>query len=80
MQTGRLCQIDGLYKVAAPVCHSAIIVQDIKQIARQRDAQQTPRRDPYVAPRLKVFGPVGALTQGGSMGQMEGAGPQDMRP
>ena len=79
MPTGRLCQIDGLFKVAAPASHWATIVRDIKQIAKQRDAQQTPLRDTYAAPRLKVFGPVGALTQGGSMGQMEGSGPQGMR-
>ena len=53
---------------------------DIKQIAEQREANQVTRRDDYRPPKLKVFGPVGALTQGGSMGNMEGSGPQDMKP
>ena len=52
---------------------------DIKQIAEQQDAQQATRREDYESPRLKVFGPVGALTQGGSIGQMEGSGPQGMK-
>jgi hypothetical protein len=69
-----------LYRVAALGSNRAIIVVDIKQIAEQQDAQQTTRRDAYTAPRLKVFGPVGVLTQGGSMGLMEGSGPMDMKP
>ena len=28
-------------------------------------------RDAYIAPKLKVFGPVGSLTQAGSMGSSE---------
>ena len=52
----------------------------IKKLTEQRDARPADRRDPYTPPKLKEFGPVGALTQGGSMGNMEGSGPQDMMP
>ena len=52
----------------------------IQQLAKNDVPLTAAPRVAYTAPRLKVFGPVGALTQGGSMGQMEGAGPQDMRP
>lgn len=51
----------------------------IKQLAKKYVPQPTAHLDVYAAPRLKVFGPVGALTQGGSIGQMEGAGPQGMK-
>ena len=44
---------------------------DIKKIAEQREAQSTGRRDAYTPPKLKEFGPVGALTQSGSTGGSE---------
>ena len=68
-----------MYRVAAPALYRAIIVVYIKQIAERRDAQQVTRRDDYKSPRLKVFGPVGALTQGGTIGMREGTGPQAMK-
>ena len=52
---------------------------DIKKIAEQRDERPAGPRDAYTPPELKEFGPVGALTQGGSIGQMEGTGPQGMK-
>jgi len=51
----------------------------IKQLANKRVPQPAARRNAYASPKLKVFGPVGALTQGGSIGMMEGAGPQPMK-
>ena len=43
---------------------------EIKKIAKQRNAPAD-ARDAYAPPKLKVFGPVGALTQGGSVGAVE---------
>ena len=59
-----------------------IIVVDNKQIADQKDPQQATHRDAYTSPRLKVFGPVGALTQGGSTGSKEdlSQGPPPYKP
>jgi hypothetical protein len=54
-------------------------VAKIKKLTEQRDKQPATRREEYTAPRLKVFGPVGALTQGGSIGMAEGSGPQGMK-
>jgi len=51
----------------------------IKKLTEQGDARPADRRDPYTPPMLKEFGPVGALTQGGSIGQMEESGPQPMK-
>lgn len=70
---GRLCQSDGLYTVPPSEADWAIIVVDIKKIAEQRDARPTGRRDTYTPPKLKEFGPVGALTQAGSTGGNEKA-------
>ncbi len=44
---------------------------NIKKIAEQRDVRPAGRRDAYTPPKLKEFGPVGALTQGGSAGGSE---------
>ena len=51
----------------------------IKQLAKKDVPRTAAPRVAYTAPRLKVFGPVGALTQSGSTGMMEGAGPRDMK-
>lgn len=42
--------------------------------SRQKDMvckERSANRDAYIAPKLKVFGPVGALTQSGSRGGPE---------
>ena len=41
-----------------------------KQQAWQRNTRAD-ARDAYLPPKLKIFGPVGALTQGGSVGPAE---------
>jgi len=49
--------------------------------SRQKDNERTERsanRSAYIAPKLKVFGPVGSLTQAGSMGGPE-TSPQSMQ-
>jgi len=46
----------------------------IKKLTEQRDARPADRRDPYTPPKLKEFGPVGALTQGGTTGPNENSG------
>ncbi len=51
----------------------------IKQLAMKDVPQPAAPRVAYTAPKLKVFGPVGTLTQGGSIGMAEGSGPQGMR-
>ncbi len=51
----------------------------IKQLAKKDVPRTAAPRVAYTAPRLKVFGPVGALTQGGSIGMAEGSGPQGMK-
>jgi hypothetical protein len=59
-------------------CDWAIIVADIKKIAEQRDTRRVNRGDAYTPPRLKEFGPVGALTQAGTglkTEQTSGQGP-----
>ena len=43
---------------------------DVKNAAKQREAQPA-NRDEYAAPKLKVFGAVGALTQAGTLGTAE---------
>jgi len=55
-----------------------IVVVD-KQTTGRRHARIVCRGE-YATPKLKVFGPVGALTQAGSMGGRESApaGPMDM--
>ncbi len=55
---------------------------DIKQRTKDSDAPRGSRAR-YSAPRLKVFGPVGALTQAGTermaeMGPPGGTGPMQM--
>jgi hypothetical protein len=68
-----------LYKVTALGLTWALIMVKIKQIPEQQDHRTVSGREPYLAPILKVFGPVGALTQGGSPGMMEGVGQTDMK-
>lgn len=46
---------------------------NINKIAEQRNARPAGSRDAYTPPKLKEFGPVGALTQGGSAGGKEQA-------
>jgi hypothetical protein len=41
-------------------------VVDINRLPDQRDEKSAGRRSAYVAPKLKVFGPVGVLTQAGT--------------
>ena len=48
-----------------------VVINKLAEPGRQRPAGN---RVAYVAPRLKVFGPVGALTQGGTFGMNEGNG------
>ena len=43
----------------------------------KKDADRKPDRKPYTPPRLREFGPVGALTQGGT-GLSSEAGPSGM--
>jgi hypothetical protein len=45
-------------------------VRSIKQKSQQR-CEPSADRDAYVPPKLKEFGPVGTLTQGGSTGGSE---------
>ncbi len=52
----------------------------IKKLTEQRDARPADRRDPYTPPKLKEFGPVGALTQAGTIGMGEGGQGQPMKP
>jgi len=46
----------------------------IKQLSELHKSYKDCARVPYVAPELKVFGPVGALTQAGTIGTTEGGG------
>ena len=71
MQTDRLCRSDCLYTVTPSEIDWAIIVVDIKKITDQRDGRPADRRDAYTPPKLKEFGPVGALTQSGTTGGSE---------
>ena len=43
---------------------------NIEQTAKQREKESVDR-DAYAPPRLQEFGPVGALTQGGTSGDVE---------
>jgi len=45
-------------------------VAEFKQKDKQRKAQSA-SREVYAAPKLKVFGPVGALTQAGTGNAIE---------
>ena len=60
-----------MYTVTPSGIHWAIIVVDIKKITDQRDGRPADCRDAYTPPKLKEFGPVGALTQGGATGGLE---------
>ena len=57
---------EALVRVAPPYSIWAIIVKNIKQLADRSGGMRTAGRAPYVTPRLKVFGPVAALTQAGT--------------
>ena len=48
-----------------------VVINKLTGPGKQRQAGS---RIAYVAPTLKVFGPVGALTQGGTIGKNEGNG------
>jgi hypothetical protein len=81
MQTGRLSRISNLDTVPPPQSVWAEIMVVNKQLAEHGTERQTGNRAPYVAPELKVFGPVGMLTQGGSIGNPEGgSGKLDKAP
>ena len=71
-RSGRLYRIDRLYTVTPSVSDWAIIVADIKKITEQRDARPVDPGDAYTPPKLKVFGPVGTLTQAGTGTRAEG--------
>ena len=60
-----------MYTVASSGNDWENIVSDINKIAEQRDTLPADPRIAYVSPKLKEFGPVGALTQAGSMGGSE---------
>ncbi len=44
---------------------------EIERKTKQRDSTLNAYRSQYSSPKLKEFGPVGALTQGGSTGGSE---------
>ena len=71
MRTDRLCRIDDLDKMAALDSTRVNVVADIKKFAKQRVMRTAGGRSTYATPKLKVFGPVGALTQSGSTGGNE---------
>jgi hypothetical protein len=48
-------------------------VGNIQQMTKQSN-EQAAARDVYVPPKLKEFGPVGALTQSGTAGASEMSG------
>jgi hypothetical protein len=50
---------------------SAIDNTDMRKTSSADKAGQSRRRRPYAPPTLKVFGPVGTLTQSGSRGGPE---------
>jgi len=54
-------------------------VPKIKKLTERRGVRPAGRGATYTPPKLKEFGPVGALTQGGSIGMMEGSGPKGMK-
>jgi len=57
-------------EIALPGSIRANFVVDTKQKAKLPNAQPG-GHDAYETPKLKVYGPVGALTQGGSLGNVE---------
>jgi hypothetical protein len=71
MRRARLCRTDGLDKVKAPYSNWAEFTVEIKELPDQGDTSSYGHRDPYEVPRLKVFGPVGGLTQSGTQGSGE---------
>ena len=46
-----------------------------KKLEDKKCKEQSGNRGVYLAPKLKVFGPVGALTQSGTQGVAEDFGP-----
>ena len=74
MRTGLLWLAADLDKVSAPHWLWADIIVVIKQLAGHPEGRETAGRIPYVAPELRVFGPIGALTQAGTIGTTEGGG------
>lgn len=64
-------RIDDLDKVVALNSTCENIVADIKKLAKKCLIQTAGRRAAYAAPKLKEFGPVGALTQSGTTGSSE---------
>ncbi len=66
-----MCRIDEFARVVASDLDWANIALNIKTLAKQQGTQTTGRLAVYSAPKLKEFGPVGKLTQGGSTGGSE---------
>ncbi len=66
MRLDRLFQTDRLDKIAILDSNQAVIVTKIERKTEQRDSRPSARRSHYSTPKLKEFGPVGALTQAGS--------------
>ena len=58
-----------------------IIMSDIKRLPIEAEHEGTDiLRTPYAPPKLKEFGSVGTLTQGGTGNAMEGSQGQRPRP
>jgi hypothetical protein len=66
MSTGRLFPTESLDTVIAPHSFWAEFVVDINRLHDRNGEKSVGPRSPYMAPKLKVFGPVGALTQAGT--------------
>lgn len=74
MPTGRLWLVTDLDRVAPPHSLWANIMVVIRQLVVHPEGRETSNRVPYVAPELRVFGPIGILTQAGTVGTTEGGG------
>ena len=60
-----MCSAEPSDKVPSPNSIWANFVAEFKELKSQDGAESAGRRDTYVTPKLKVFGPVGALTPSG---------------
>jgi hypothetical protein len=61
-----------MYTVSPSGYEQANIMIDVEKVAKTIDAKITCHAT-YSSPRLKVFGPVGTLTQAGGTGSKEGS-------
>jgi len=66
-----LCLIEGLVKVAPLQSNKDRFVAKVEQKIKKSVGRAAVRK-PYSPPRLKEFGPVGALTQAGTGAMSEG--------